>query len=127
MKVWVRAFVGLAAFGLGLGTIYYALTQEWVGSTLLWVMGLMPLVVVGYAARRGALRSSTPADDPEASPADAAGEDLGEFPATSAWPLFMVLGVAAIGAAIVYGLILLPIGIGATGWAAIGLMRESRG
>jgi hypothetical protein len=127
VKAWAGVFLALAGFGLGLGTLYYALTQEWVGSTLLWVMGLMPLVVVGYAANRGAFRSASPADDPSASPADAAGEDLGEFPAASAWPLFMVLGVAAVGCAVVYGLILFPIGIGAIGWAAVGLMRESRG
>ncbi len=33
----------------------------------------------------------------------------------------------ATGASLVYGLILLPIGIGVLGWAVLGLMRESKG
>lgn len=126
MRTWARYFVVYAAFGLILGTIYYLWTQEWAGSVLLWTMGLMPAIVVAYASRRGVFRAELPEDDPAADPREAAGEDLGEFQGASAWPLITALAAVMLGAAVVYGLILLPVGVGLLGWAVIGLMRESR-
>ena len=126
MRTWGRYFAVYALFGVGLGTIYYVRTGEWVGSVLLWTMGLMPAIVIGYAARRGLFRGRLPEDDLDADPSADAGEDLGEFQGASAWPLIVVLAVVAIGAALVDGLILLPVGVGLLGWAVLGLMRESR-
>jgi hypothetical protein len=126
VRTWGRYFAVYALFGLALGTVYYVRTEEWVGSVLLWTMGLMPAIVIAYAARRGVFGGRLPEDDLDADPAADAGEDLGEFQGASAWPLIVVLAVVAIGAALVYGLILLPIGVGLLGWAVLGLMRESR-
>ena len=126
MKTWARYFMAYAAFGLILGTIYYLWTQEWAGSVLLWTMGLMPAIVVAYASRRGVFRTQLPEDDPAADPREAAGEDLGEFQGASAWPLITARAAVMLGAAVVYGLILLPVGVALLGWAVIGLMRESR-
>jgi hypothetical protein len=127
VNAWARSFVAYGVYGLGLGTLYYALTDEWVGSILLWLIGVAPLLVVAYAVRRRIFRPPPPEDQPDATPADAAGEDLGEFPTSSAWPLFLVLGALTTGAALVYGLLLLPLGLGVIAWAVVGLMRESRG
>jgi hypothetical protein len=126
VRTWGRYFAVYAVFGLGLGTIYYLRTTEWVGSVLLWTMGLVPAIVIAYASRRGVFRGRLPEDDLDADPGAEAGEDLGEFQGASAWPLILVLAVVAIGAALVYGLILLPVGVGLLGWAVLGLMRESR-
>jgi Cytochrome c oxidase subunit IV len=116
----------LAAFGLTLGTLYYVLTGEWTGAVLLWFTGLMPLIVAAWTTRRGAVRERRPEDDPDADPADSRGESLGSFPLASAWPLFLVLGVITLGMALIYGLILLPVAVGAMCWAVVGFMRESR-
>jgi len=121
-----RYLVAYAVFGVVLGTVYYLLTEEWIGSILLWTMGLMPAIVLVWSARRGMFRARRPEDDPEADPSAFADEELGTFPAASAWPLFLVLAAVALGASIVYGLILLPVGLGLLGWSVLGFMRESQ-
>jgi hypothetical protein len=127
VNAWARYFVAYGVYGLAIGTIYYLASDEWVGSTLLWLIGLAPLIVVAYAVRRRTFRPTPAEDQPDATPADAAGERVGEFQASSAWPVFLVLGVLATGAALVYGLLLLPLGVGVVAWSVVGLMRESRG
>jgi cytochrome c oxidase subunit IV len=121
---WLLAL--LTAFGLGIGTIYWFLTYEWAGSMLLWGLGAMAWIVAAWSWRRGSMRGSLRADDPDARPGDAAGEGVGSFPTSSAWPLFLTLAVIVVGAALVYGVILLPLGLGLLGLAVLGLMRESR-
>jgi hypothetical protein len=51
---------------------------------------------------------------------------VGSFPEASIWPVFLVLGVIVTGAALVYGLLLLPVGLAIWAVAVVGLVRESR-
>jgi hypothetical protein len=127
MKVALRYLWVYAAFGLGLGTYYYVLTEEWVGSVALWFLGVMPLIVGLWWMRHGPSLGVRASDDPDADPAASAGTSLGSFPMTSAWPVFLVLGVIVTGASLVYGLLLLPVGAATLVWAIVGLARESRG
>ncbi|MDH4113082.1 MAG: cytochrome c oxidase subunit 4 [Actinomycetota bacterium] len=127
MRFALRYLWAYSAFGLGLGTVYYALTQEWVGSIALWFLGLMPAIVALWWARHGPSPAVREADDPEADPAASAGASLGSFPMATAWPALLVAGVIVIGASLVYGLILLPVGAAMLVWAVVGLARESRG
>lgn len=127
MRTALRYLWALSIFGLGLGTVYYLLTDEWVGSVLLWFMGVMPLIVAAWATSRGMTHEPREGDDPDAEPSAGAGESLGSFPLASAWPVFIVLGVVLVGASLVYGLILLPAGVALMGWAVVGFMAESRG
>lgn len=126
MRFALRWLIALGLFGLGVGTLYYALSSEWVGSVLLWFFGLMPLIVAFWWWRRGPDAASKASDDPEATPADVVGTEVGSFPLASAWPVFLVLGVIVTGASLVYGLILLPVGAVVLGWAIVGLARESK-
>ena len=118
--------LALFAFGAISGTIYWFVTYEPAGTLLLWSFSLMPLIVAGYLVLHGGLRVRTPADDSEATPDRAAGQELGTFPAASAWPLVLVLGSITVGASLVYGLLLLPVGLAVTALAVLGLMRESQ-
>jgi hypothetical protein len=127
VKIASRLLWVYSGFGLGLGTLYYALTQEWVGSMALWFLGLMPAIVALWWSLHGPSRDVLLADDPDADPASSAGESLGSFPMTTAWPVFLVLGVIVTGASLVYGLLLLPVGAAMLVWAIVGLARESRG
>ncbi len=52
---------------------------------------------------------------------------LGPFPAETVWPIFLVLGSITIGASLIYGLILLPVGGALFVWSIVGFTRESRG
>jgi hypothetical protein len=123
----LRYLAVYSAFGLVLGTVYYVLTQEWVGSIALWFLGLMPAIVGVWWVRHGPSDDVRRADDPDADPGAAAGASIGSFPMASAWPAFLVLGAIVTGAALIYGLILLPVGASMLAWAVFGLARESRG
>ena len=127
MKPGIRYFWVLTAFGLGVGTLYYALTSEWTGTFLFWFGGLMPLVIAAWATRRGIVAEPRASDDPDAVPSASAGGSLGSFPLASAWPVFLVLGALLLGIALVYGLIIVPAALALIGWAAVGFVRESRG
>jgi hypothetical protein len=118
--------LALFAFGAISGTIYWFVTYEPAGTLLLWSFSLMPLVVAGYLMLHGGVRVRTLADDPEATPDRSVGQQLGTFPAASTWPVVLVLGSITVGASLVYGLLLLPVGLGVMALAVLGLMRESR-
>lgn len=126
MRTGTKYFIALATFGFGFGTLYWFLTHEPAGSILLWSLGLTSLVIAAWVVRRRAFEGLGPQDDDRASPADGAGEPVGSFPQGSVWPIFLVLGVIVTGAALVYGLLLLPVGIAIWAVAVVGLVRESR-
>lgn len=126
MRTATWMMLALFAFGAISGTIYWFVTYEPAGTLLLWSFSLMPLIVAGYLVLHGAVRVRTLEDDPDATPDRAAGQELGTFPAASTWPLVLVLGSITVGASLVYGLLLLPVGLAVTALAVLGLMRESR-
>jgi hypothetical protein len=126
VRTGTKYFIALSAFGFGFGTLYWFLTYEPVGSILLWSLGLTPLVITAWVIRRRAFDGLGPQDDDDAPPAAGAGEPVGSFPQASIWPVFLVLGVIVTGAALVYGLLLLPVGIAIWAVAVVGLVRESR-
>ena len=127
MRTATWMMLALFAFGAISGTIYWFVTYEPAGTFLLWSFSLMSLVVAGYLVVHGAVRARSLEDDPDATPDRAAGQEVGTFPAASAWPLVLVLGSITVGASLVYGLLLLPVGLAVTALAVLGLMRESRG
>ena len=126
MRTATWMMLALFAFGAISGTIYWFLTYEPAGTFLLWSFSLMSLVVAGYLVVHGAVRARSLEDDPDATPDRAAGQEVGTFPAASAWPLVLVLGSITVGASLVYGLLLLPVGLAVTALAILGLMRESQ-
>jgi hypothetical protein len=125
MRIALRYLWILGIFGLGLGTLYWFLSYEVVGAVALWFFGVMPLIVATWWTLRGNDAAVSASDDPEASPQDRAGHAVGSFPLVTAWPVFLAMGVIVIGASLVYGLILLPVGAALLVWALIGLARET--
>jgi Cytochrome c oxidase subunit IV len=126
VRTATKLLIGLFAFGVTIGTVYWFVTYEWTGAVLLWSFSLTPLIIGLFALGHGWMRGAEPEDDPSAASATLAGEDLGTFPAATAWPEFLVLGVIATGASLIYGLIMLVVGLPLLAWAVIGLARESR-
>ena len=127
MKIVTRYLMALGVFAAVLGAIYWFITYEVVGAVLLVAFAGMPAIVAAYAIRHGATRDHRAEDDPEADIRAHAGEVLGPFPAETVWPIFLVLGTIAIGASLIYGLILLPVGAVVFVGAIVGFARESRG
>lgn len=126
MRTISRLLWVLSGFALCLGTLYWFLTYEATGAVLLWMLGLMPLIVATWIWRHGLVNAHLAEDDPTADPAALAGETVGSFALSSAWPIFAVLGVMTAGASLVYGLILLLPGVALLAYAIYGLMRESK-
>jgi hypothetical protein len=127
VRIGTRYLLALAVFGAVLATVYWFVTYEVVGAVLLASFAAMPTIVAAYVWRRRLLDVERPEDDAAGEAASAAGETLGPFPSATIWPPLLVLGVVVTGAALIYGLILLPAGLGLLVWAVVGLMRESRG
>jgi hypothetical protein len=120
----------LGVYGVAIAAVYWFVTYEPAGTVLLGVFGAFALVVGLYSLREGALATSRPEppeDRDDAVPEDAAGRPVGSFHFESAWPLWLSVGAALLGAGLAFGLYLLPVGAVAFGVAVLGLMRESRG
>jgi hypothetical protein len=116
----------VCVFGFAVGAIYWFLTYESAGTLMLLTMGLCGLVIASYLYLR-ARRPILPEDEPDGNFADAAGRSIGHFSAGSIWPIVMGLGIAIGIQGFIYGRWLLIAGALLFGWAAIGLMQESRG
>ncbi len=130
MKTGTKLFVVLFVFLAVVASVYWFLAYERAGATLLASAALMFAVLVGYGARRGVFRQreadADSSDRSDATPADAAGETVGSFPLSSAWPLVFALGAVLAGASLIFGMLLLPVGLALISIAVLGLMRESR-
>ena len=126
MNVSARVFLGTAAFGLVLAAIYWLVSKEAAGTTLLLGLGIAPLILAGWVQLHRSAETAAE-DRPDALPEDAADEELGSIPAESAWPIALAGSSVLLLGGIVYGPALLLLGgLGAV-LSAMGLMRESRG
>jgi cytochrome c oxidase subunit IV len=129
VRVAVRIFAGTGAFGFVVGGIYWFVSSEAAGTTLLLTMGIAPLVLAVYVQRqRSRLRGTEPSpeDRPDATPQDAAGEVVGSFPTESVWPISLAGASVLVLGGLVYGPALLVLGLLGFAVAVGGLMRESR-
>ncbi|MFN8234350.1 MAG: hypothetical protein U0V56_13070 [Actinomycetota bacterium] len=59
-------------------------------------------------------------------PAKEAGEIVGSFPSRERLAAVLALALLALGAALLYGAILVPLGAALVAFAVLGMMRESR-
>jgi cytochrome c oxidase subunit IV len=125
VKVGARIFIGTGVFGIVVGAIYWYVSSEAAGTTLLLAMGIAPLILAGYVLRRRE-REVPPEDRPDARPEDAAGEVVGSFPAESAWPIALAGSSVLVLGGLVYGPALLVLGCIGFAVCIVGLMRESR-
>jgi hypothetical protein len=125
VKVGARIFIGTGLFGIVVGAIYWFVSSEAAGTTLLLAMGIAPLILAGYVlGQRGG--GVLPEDRPDARPEDAAGEVVGSFPAESAWPIALAGASVLVLGGLVYGPALLVLGVVGFAVCIVGLMRESR-
>ena len=122
MKVEWRLFAGAGVFLILTSSIYWFVSYEDAGTTLL-AMGVAAVLMVGtwlaWQGRR--LGGPRPEDRPDADPSDGAG-DLGYFPTSSIWPLVLAAGAVVVANAFVFGVWLglagaLLVAIGIIGYA----------
>jgi len=126
MKTSIR-FLGFAGlFGIGIGIVYWLITYEPAGTTLLVLMGVATLIM-GYVVWSRTRGKRFPEDADSITYAEDAGDELGHFSAGSLWPFVMALGVVVGVEGLIYGIWLLIGGLLLFTWATIGLMQESHG
>jgi hypothetical protein len=65
-----------------------------------------------------------PEDRSDGGPEDAAGEPLGVFTSSSAWPIALAAGTVLVAGGLAYGMWLAALGLVATAIALVGLARE---
>jgi len=97
-----KLFTGAAAFATVVSGIYWAVSYEHAGTTMLVFSGAALLLVAAYLAvvgRRGGLR---PSDRPDAGPGDDAGESV-YYPSASVWPFVAATGSVVLGFGLVFG------------------------
>jgi hypothetical protein len=126
MKTSVRFLVFAGLFGIVIGTIYWFITYEPTGTTLLILMGFAPMIMA-YVVWRRTAGQVFPEDEDDATYAEDAGDQLGHFSTGSLWPFVMAGGVLLGLQGFIYGVWLIFSGLLVFAWATIGLMQESRG
>ena len=125
MKIesYVFLFVGFF-FGL-VGLVYWLLSYEDAGSTMLlgtFLLGSVPGFYYFWWSRR---MSPRPADDPKASVEDGAGV-VGAFPGSSIWPFVIGIGATFVALALVFGAWTLAVGLFLVVASLVGVIYESR-
>ncbi len=125
MKVERRLFLGAAGFFTVTASAYWFISYEDAGTTML-AASVPAFAFVGLwlwfqARKHGGQR---PEDDGEATHADGA-EDLGYFPASSAWPFVLSGGAVLLANGLVFGPPLAVIGLILMAAGTFGYARES--
>lgn len=104
MKTEWRLFAGAAAFLVLTSTIYWFVSYEDAGTTMLGLGVLAVLLIAGWLLFQSRkLGGPRPEDRPDANPSDGAGE-LGYFPAASVWPFVIGAGGVVAANGLVFGI-----------------------
>ncbi len=101
MKVEGVTFAAGAVFWFGSGAVYWALSQETVGTTGLVFTGFMATIVGSYLLATARRMEPRPEDRGDADVSDGAGE-LGFFSPGSWWPIAMAGAATIIGFGMAY-------------------------
>ena len=125
MKTEARVFLGVTAFFVVIGVIYWFVSYEEAGAVMLAASAVMGLVAGGsiwFLSRHAPVRSE---DRDDATIADGAGP-VDVFPLHSIWPFAIGLSAALFASGFAFGTWLVMIGGGALGVSLIGFVREVR-
>jgi cytochrome c oxidase subunit IV len=125
MRDEVRVFLGVTAFFVVIGVVYWFASYETAGSVMLAASALMGLVAGGsiwLLSRRAAPRVE---DRPDAAIADGAGP-VGVFPVQSVWPFAVGLSAAVFASGFAFGVWLVIVGGAAFVLSIFGFIAEAR-
>jgi hypothetical protein len=102
MKVEWRLFAGIGGFLVLTSALYWFVSYEDAGTTML-VLGMAAVFMVAgwlfVQSRKVGLR---PEDRPDARPEDGAGE-VGYFPSSSIWPFVIGVGTTVVACGLAFG------------------------
>lgn len=110
MKVEWKLFTGAAAFAAVVGGIYWFVSYEHAGTTMLVFSGAAFLMVAAYLTAVGNRVGLRPSDRSDADMGDDAGD--GEYyPSASVWPFVAACGAVVLGFGMVFGLGVATLGV----------------
>ncbi|MGH8972364.1 MAG: aa3-type cytochrome oxidase subunit IV [Acidimicrobiia bacterium] len=125
MKTAAVVMAGLGAFLVPWTVVYWLAAHEHGGAVALLATVLALLFLGAYLFLQARRTGGRPEDDPEATPAEGAG-DVGLFPGSSPWPAVMGAGAAFTAFFLVFSRWLAVPGLVLVLLAAAGLAAESQ-
>ncbi len=105
-----RLFTGAAAFAALVGAIYWFVSYEHAGTTMLVFSGAALLLVAGYLTMVGNRLGTRPSDRRDGEFGDDEGEPV-YYPSASVWPFVAACGTVVLGFGLVFGLGVASLGV----------------
>ncbi len=125
MKTESFFYLGVTAFFIVIGTIYWFTSYEDAGTTMLVASSLLGLVAGGYLLFQARKFPPRPEDRADATLADGAGP-VDEFPGSTIWPFVFGLGAVIFATGFVFGVWVILAGAVVFVLGLVGLIRQSR-
>ncbi len=102
MSIEWKLFTGAAAFAAIVGGIYWFVSYEHAGTTMLVFSGAALLMVAAYLTVVGGRTGARPSDRGDADMGDDAGQSE-YYPSASVWPFLTATGAVVLGFGLVFG------------------------
>jgi cytochrome c oxidase subunit IV len=126
MKVESLFYLGVTAFFILIGAIYWFTSYDDTGTTMLAASALLGLLAGGYLLLQARRYPPRPQDRADAELEEGAGP-VDEFPAPSIWPFVFGLGATVFATGFIFGIwVILPGGAVLT-FGVVGMILQSRG
>jgi hypothetical protein len=125
VKVESFFYLGVTAFFVVIGAIYWFTSYEDAGTTMLVASALLGLLAGGYLLVQARKFPPRPEDRPDATLAEGAGP-VDSFPAPSIWPFVFGLGAVVFATGLIFGVWVVLPGAAVLGLGVIGMIRQSR-
>jgi hypothetical protein len=125
MKVESLFYLGITAFFILIGTIYWFTSYEDAGTTMLAASSLLGLLAGGYLLFQARKFPPRPEDRPDATLAEGAGP-VDRFPASTVWPFVFGFGATVLATGFVFGVWVVLGGAIVLVFGVIGMIRQSR-
>ena len=126
MKVESFLYLGVTAFFVVIGAIYWFTSYEDAGTTMLVASSLLGLLAGGYLLFQARKFPPRPEDRPDATLEEGAGP-VDSFPSASIWPFVFGLGAVVFATGFIFGIWVVLPGAAILGLGVIGMIRQSRG
>jgi hypothetical protein len=126
VKIESFFYLGVTAFFVVIGAIYWFTSYENAGTTMLVASSLLGLLAGGYLLLQSRKFPPRPEDRPDATLEEGAGP-VDSFPAPSIWPFLFGLGGVVFATGFIFGIWVVLPGAAVLGLGVIGMIRQSRG
>ena len=125
MKAESFYWLGVTAFFVVIGAVYWFTSYEDAGTTMLVATSLLGLLAGGYLFIQSRKYPPRPEDRPDATLEEGAGP-VDDFPAPSIWPFVFGLGATIFATGFIFGVWVILPGAAILGLGVVGMIVQSR-